>query len=67
MSSIAPTVVPHLWFDNEAVEAAEFHVSVFPDSRITNVTRLEHAPSGGVDIAALERAADPASRDDGGA
>ena len=54
MSSIAPTIVPHLWFDKEAVEAAEFYVSVFPDSRITNVTRLEHAPSGGVDIVGFE-------------
>ena len=83
MSSIAPTIVPHLWCDKEAVGAAEFHVSVFPDWRITNVARLEHAPSGGettrervtdsfltmgkIDTAALEHAADPASGDDDGA
>jgi len=28
-----------LWFDTEAEEAAEFYTSVFPDSRITDVSR----------------------------
>lgn len=28
------TIVPYLWFDNEAIEAAEFYTSVFPDSQI---------------------------------
>lgn len=28
-----------LWFDTEAREAAEFYVSIFPDSRITSVAR----------------------------
>ena len=35
MSSISP----FLWFDSEAEEAAEFYVSLFPDSRIENVAR----------------------------
>jgi predicted 3-demethylubiquinone-9 3-methyltransferase (glyoxalase superfamily) len=30
----APRIVPNLWFDTEAAEAAEFYVSVFPDSRL---------------------------------
>ncbi|MBL3753059.1 VOC family protein, partial [Mycobacteroides abscessus] len=25
-------IVPHLWFDKEAMEAAEFYVSTFPHS-----------------------------------
>ncbi len=33
-----PAIIPNLWFDTEAVEAAEFYVSIFPNSRITNVT-----------------------------
>ena len=33
------TIVPNLWFDTEGLEAAEHYVSVFPNSRITNVTR----------------------------
>jgi predicted 3-demethylubiquinone-9 3-methyltransferase (glyoxalase superfamily) len=32
-------IVPNLWFDTEAEEAAEFYLSVFDDSRIVNVTR----------------------------
>ena len=31
-------IVPCLWFDHEAEEAARFYVSVFPDSRITRTT-----------------------------
>jgi predicted 3-demethylubiquinone-9 3-methyltransferase (glyoxalase superfamily) len=26
-------IIPHLWFDTEAGEAAEFYTSVFPGSR----------------------------------
>ncbi|MEH7747294.1 VOC family protein, partial [Neobacillus drentensis] len=28
-------IVPHLWYDKEAKEAAEFYTSIFPDSKIT--------------------------------
>ena len=31
-------IVPNLWFDTEAEEAAEFYVSVFKNSRILNVS-----------------------------
>ena len=38
-------VTTWLWFDTEAEEAAEFYTSVFPDSRITDVSRYgEGAP-----------------------
>lgn len=33
---------PHLWYDDNALEAAEFYVSIIPNSRITNVI---HAPA----------------------
>lgn len=33
-------ITPCLWFDGRAEEAAEFYVSVFPDSRITGVQRV---------------------------
>jgi len=36
-------IVPNLWFDTEAEEAAEFYTSVFESSRIVNVT---HYPEG---------------------
>jgi predicted 3-demethylubiquinone-9 3-methyltransferase (glyoxalase superfamily) len=36
-------IVPNLWFDTEAEEAAEFYCSIFPDSRI--VGRLPYPES----------------------
>jgi predicted 3-demethylubiquinone-9 3-methyltransferase (glyoxalase superfamily) len=47
-------ITPHLWFDKEAKEAAEFYISAFPDSRVTNITTLHNTPSGTVDIVAFE-------------
>jgi predicted 3-demethylubiquinone-9 3-methyltransferase (glyoxalase superfamily) len=40
-------ITPHLWFDKEAREAAEFYVSAFGGgSAVTNVVTLEDTPSG---------------------
>ena len=41
-------ITPCLWFDGRAQEAADFYVSVFPDSRVTGVQRVEQDdhPSG---------------------
>jgi predicted 3-demethylubiquinone-9 3-methyltransferase (glyoxalase superfamily) len=36
-------IVPNLWFDTQAEEAAEFYCSVFPDSRIVSVARYTEA------------------------
>ena len=36
-------IVPCLWFDSEAEEAAKLYVSVFPNSRVTGVTRFGEA------------------------
>ncbi|MCQ6264694.1 VOC family protein [Fictibacillus sp. WQ 8-8] len=47
-------IVPHLWFDKEAKEAAEFYASVFPDSKITNVTTLHDTPSGDSDLVSFK-------------
>ena len=38
-----PRITPNLWFDDEGEEAAEFYVSVFPNSKITNVTHYGEA------------------------
>lgn len=43
-------ITPHLWFDKEAKEAAEFYTSVFPESKITNVSTLYDTPSGDTDV-----------------
>jgi predicted 3-demethylubiquinone-9 3-methyltransferase (glyoxalase superfamily) len=36
-------IVPNLWFDTEAEEAAAFYISVFENSRIVNVTHYTEA------------------------
>jgi predicted 3-demethylubiquinone-9 3-methyltransferase (glyoxalase superfamily) len=33
-----PGITPNLWFDTQGKEAAEFYCSVFPNSKVTNVT-----------------------------
>jgi predicted 3-demethylubiquinone-9 3-methyltransferase (glyoxalase superfamily) len=38
-----PHITPNLWFDTEGEAAAEFYVSVFPNSKITNVTHFGEA------------------------
>lgn len=43
-------IVPHLWFDTEAREAAELYRGVFPDSGISSVTTLTDTPSGDCDV-----------------
>ena len=40
-----PRITPNLWFDTQGLEAAEFYVSVFPNSKVTDVTHYaEGAP-----------------------
>ena len=46
-----PRITPNLWFDTEGLEAAEFYVSVFPNSKITAVSHYNDAgprPAGTV-------------------
>jgi len=38
-----PRITPNLWFDTESKEAAEFYVSVFPNSEIRNVSHYGEA------------------------
>ncbi|MFS0576938.1 VOC family protein [Sporosarcina sp. 179-K 3D1 HS] len=54
MSKTIQNIVPHLWFNKEANEAAAFYASIFPDSRVTNVTTLHDTPSGDADLVSLE-------------
>ena len=41
-----PRITPNLWFDTQALEAAEFYVSVFPNSSVTNVLYYTEAGPG---------------------
>jgi predicted 3-demethylubiquinone-9 3-methyltransferase (glyoxalase superfamily) len=48
-------IVPHLWYDKEAKEAAEFYVSVFGvspvgESKVVHVNTIHDTPSGDCDI-----------------
>ena len=38
-----PTITPNLWFDTDGLDAAEFYVSIFPNSKITNVSHYGEA------------------------
>jgi predicted 3-demethylubiquinone-9 3-methyltransferase (glyoxalase superfamily) len=39
-------IIPHLWFDKEAKQAADFYVSVFPDGVINHYSVIKDTPSG---------------------
>lgn len=56
-------ISPCLWFEDEAEEAAKYYVSIFENSRITNITRYTTAgfethkrPAGSVMTVGLELA-----------
>ena len=48
-------IVPNLWFDHKAAEAAEFYTSAFPDARITETV---HYPTEGLEDFQKEFAGD---------
>jgi predicted 3-demethylubiquinone-9 3-methyltransferase (glyoxalase superfamily) len=51
------SITPFLWFDTQAEDAANFYVSLFPDSKITHVSRYGDAgpgPKGGAMVVAFE-------------
>ncbi|UYQ60512.1 VOC family protein [Streptomyces peucetius] len=41
-----PRITPNLWFDTQGKEAAEFYISVFPNSRITRTLYYGEAGPG---------------------
>ena len=50
-------IVPFLWFDTEAEEAAGFYTSIFKNSRVTNVQRYGEAgprPAGMVMVVSFQ-------------
>ncbi len=51
-----PEIIPHLWYDKEAKDAAKFYCSLFPNSKIINITTLHDTPSGNSDIVSFELA-----------
>jgi predicted 3-demethylubiquinone-9 3-methyltransferase (glyoxalase superfamily) len=47
-------IIPHLWFNTEAKEAAEFYTALLPNSEITNLTTLHNTPSGDCDVVSFK-------------
>ena len=47
-------IIPHLWFDKEAKEAASFYTSIFPESKVNHTTVLHDTPSGDCDVVTFE-------------
>ncbi len=39
-------IVPHLWFDKEAVDAAKWYTQLFEDSKIFSISTIAGTPSG---------------------
>ncbi|MEW6426772.1 MAG: VOC family protein [Thermodesulfobacteriota bacterium] len=54
-----PKITPHLWFDREAKAAAGFYASLFPDSKISNITTLHGTPAGDCDVVSFELSGQP--------
>jgi predicted 3-demethylubiquinone-9 3-methyltransferase (glyoxalase superfamily) len=52
-------ITPHLWFDKQAIEAAEFYSATLPDSKLTNVSTIHDTPSGDADIVSFELCGQP--------
>ena len=60
---ITAKIVPHLWFVDNAVEAAMFYASLFPDSRVDHVTPIPadtpSGPEGSVPVVEFTLAGQP--------
>lgn len=52
-------IVPHLWFDKEAKEAAQFYCDAIPGSRVNRSVILRDTPSGDCDLVSFELAGQP--------
>ena len=44
--TINQKITPHLWFDNNAEEAINFYITLFPNSKITRIARYGDAGPG---------------------
>lgn len=47
-------IMPHLWYDKEAVEAARLYTSTFPNSKMKGQFELKDTPSGDARIVQFE-------------
>lgn len=54
MENVSHNIIPHLWFDKEAKEAAAYYASVFPESRVVSATTINGTPSGDCDLVTFD-------------
>jgi predicted 3-demethylubiquinone-9 3-methyltransferase (glyoxalase superfamily) len=47
-------ILPNLWFDHDALDAARFYTGIFPNSSITNTVTLHDTPSRDTDVVSFE-------------
>lgn len=52
-------IISHLWYSHEAAEAARFYSSIFPSSKVNNITTLKGTPGGDSDIVSFELCGQP--------
>lgn len=49
-------IIPHLWYDKEAKEAAQFYMTLFEQSSLADVTTISGTPSGDSEIVSFNLA-----------
>lgn len=65
--SLRQIITPSLWFDHHAEAAAEFYVSLFPNSRVSSVVKIASGPGEDAAIVEFELDGQQMSAVDGGA
>jgi predicted 3-demethylubiquinone-9 3-methyltransferase (glyoxalase superfamily) len=66
---VKQNITPCLWFDTQAQEAAEYYISIFPDSRIVSITHYPESvqdKAGSVLLVEFELAGQPYTALNGG-
>ena len=49
-------IVPHIWYDKDAKEAALFYISLFENSKLISTRVIESTPSGNAELVRFELA-----------
>lgn len=49
-------LIPHLWFDKEGKEAADFYIDIFENSKILRTVTLKDTPSGDSQVISFQLA-----------
>ncbi len=47
-------IVPHIWYDKDAKEAALFYISLFENSKLISTRVIENTPSGNAELVRFE-------------